>query len=428
VPIEIKFPAVAAGMTEGTLARWLKAEGDAVRQGEVIAEIETDKAIVELESPGTGTLGRILVKDGSNNVPVDATLGVILAAGEKPGDLASAGAPPANLPAAAVPVAAGKAGAAHAVAAPANISAGAGKAGAAHTAAPIVAAPPTASGPARIFASPLARRLASQHGLDLAQISGSGPHGRIIKRDIEAASLAAPRGAAAVVAAGGYEDIPHANIRRIIARRLTEAKQTIPHFYLTIDCRLDRLLALRAELNAVAEGAKLSVNDFVIRAAALALRKVPAANASWMEDAVRLYRDADIAVAVATPKGLVTPVVRQADSKSLSQISAEITALAARGREGRLKPEEYQGGGFTVSNLGRYGIREFAAIINPPQACILAVGAAEKRPVVQDNALAIATVMTCTLSVDHRAVDGALGAEFLAAFRQMIEEPHRMVL
>ena len=185
---------------------------------------------------------------------------------------------------------------------------------------------------------------------------------------------------------------------------------------------------MRAELNAVAEGAKLSVNDFVIRAAALALRKMPAANVSWMEDAVRIYRDADIAVAVATPKGLVTPVVRQADSKSLSQISAEITALAARGREGRLKPEEYQGGGFTVSNLGRYGIREFAAIINPPQACILAVGAAEKRPVVQDNALAIATVMTCTLSVDHRAVDGALGAEFLAAFRQMIEEPHRMVL
>ncbi len=427
MPIEIKFPAVAAGMTEGTLARWLKAEGDAVRQGEAIAEIETDKAIVELESPGTGTLVRILVKDGSNNVPVDATLGVILAAGEKSGDLPSAGAAPAILPAAAPPAVAGKTGVAHAVAAPANISVGAGKAGATYAAATQVATPPAASGTSRIFASPLARRLASQHGLDLAQIPGSGPHGRIIKRDIEA-SVAAPRGADAAVAAGGYEDIPHSNIRRIIARRLTEAKQTIPHFYLTIDCRLDRLLALRAELNAVTEGAKLSVNDFVIRAAALALRKVPAANAAWMEDVVRLYRDADIAVAVATPKGLVTPVLRQADRKSVSQISAEIRTLAARGRKGRLLPEEYQGGSFSISNLGMYGIREFAAIINPPQASILAVGAAEKRPVVHDDALAIATVMTCTLSVDHRAVDGALGAEFLAAFRQMIEEPHRLVL
>ena len=429
MPIEIKFPAVAAGMTEGTLARWLKAEGDAVTQGEPIAEIETDKAIVELESPVTGTLGRILVKDGSNNVPVDATLGVILAAGEKPGDLPTVAAAPVG------PAAAGKAGvastAAASVAAPVTPAVAAGKAGAARAVAPPAATPPASSGAARIFASPLARRLASQHGLEIAKISGSGPRGRIIKRDIEA-SVADPRGAGAAVAAAGagpaYEDIPHSNVRRIIARRLTEAKQAIPHFYLTIDCRLDRLLALRAELNAVAEGAKLSVNDFVIRAAALALRKVPGANASWMEDAVRLYRDADIAVAVATPKGLVTPVVRQADSKSLSQISAEIRALAARGREGRLLPEEYQGGGFTVSNLGRYGIREFAAIINAPQACILAVGAAEKRPVVHDNAIAIATVMTCTLSVDHRAVDGALGAEFLAAFRQMLEEPHRLVL
>ena len=450
MPIDIKFPAVAAGMTEGTLARWLKAEGDAVRQGEPIAEIETDKAIVELEAPGTGTLSRILVRDGSNNVPVDATLGVILVAGEKLGDMPSAGAAPAKLPAAAVSAAAGKADAAHAVAAPANISAAAvpvgaapvtpaaaaGKATSARAAAALGAAPaassgaalPAASDASRIFASPLARRLASQHGLDIAQIPGSGPHGRIIKRDIES-SLAAPR-SAAVAATGGYEDIPHSNVRRIIARRLTEAKQNIPHFYLTIDCRLDRLLALRAELNAVAEGegAKLSVNDFVIRAAALALRKVPAANASWMDDAVRLYRDADISVAVATPRGLVTPVLRQADRKSLSQISAEIRVLAQRGREGRLLPEEYQGGGFSISNLGMYGIREFAAIINPPQACILAVGAAEKRAVVQDGALAIATVMTCTLSVDHRAVDGALGAGFLAAFRQMIEEPHRLVL
>jgi len=428
VPIEIKFPAVAAGMTEGTLARWLKAEGDAVRQGEPIAEIETDKAIVELEAPGTGTLGRILVKDGSNNVPVDATLGVILAAGEKLGDLPSAGAVPAKPPSAGAAPANISASAGPAGAAPVTPAVAAGKAASARAAATTVASPAAASGAARIFASPLARRLASQHGLDLAQIPGSGPHGRIIKRDIEG-SLAAPRGAA-VAAAGGYEDIPHSNVRRIIARRLTEAKQTIPHFYLTIDCRLDRLLALRAELNAVAEGegSKLSVNDFVIRAAALALRKVPRANASWMDDAVRLYRDADISVAVATPKGLVTPVLRQADRKSLSQISAEIKVLAQRGREGRLLPDEYQGGGFSISNLGMYGIREFAAIINPPQACILAVGAAEKRPVVHDDALAIAIVMTCTLSVDHRAVDGALGAEFLAAFRQMIEEPHRLVL
>ena len=354
---------------------------------------------------------------------------MILAAGEKSGDLATAGAAPVD-PRAAT----GKAGvastAAASVAAPVTPAAAAGKVTAARAVAPPAAAPHASSGATRIFASPLARRLASQHGLDLAQIPGSGPHGRIIKRDIDA-SVAAPRGAgAAVAAAGGFQDIPHSNVRRIIARRLTEAKQHIPHFYLTINCRLDRLLALRAELNAVAEGegARLSVNDFVIRAAALALRKVPAANASWMDDAVRLYRGADISVAVATPRGLVTPVLRQADRKSLSQISAEIRVLAQRGREGRLLPEEYQGGGFSISNLGMYGIREFAAIINPPQACILAVGAAEKRPVVQDDALAIATVMTCTLSVDHRAVDGALGAGFLAAFRQMIEEPHRLVL
>jgi pyruvate dehydrogenase E2 component (dihydrolipoamide acetyltransferase) len=250
-----------------------------------------------------------------------------------------------------------------------------------------------------------------------------------VRIDVEAAIQAARTTAAATAAAtpaggsGGYTEIPHSNTRRIIAQRLTEAKQQVPHFYLTIDCRIDRLLALRAEANAALDDAKLSVNDFIVRAVALALKRVPAANASWGDTAIRLWHDVDVSVAVATPAGLITPVVRGADRKTVGAISAEIKALAGRAREGRLKPQEYQGGGFTISNLGMHGIREFAAIINPPQACILAVGAGEQRPVVVDGALAVATVMTCTLSVDHRVVDGAVGAEFLAVFKKLIEQP-----
>ncbi|HXD42683.1 MAG TPA: pyruvate dehydrogenase complex dihydrolipoamide acetyltransferase [Ramlibacter sp.] len=401
---EIKLPALAPSMTEGNVARWTKQEGEAVSAGEVIAEIETDKAVVELESPAAGVLGRIVVPAGTNGVKVDTVIGWIVRAGEA---VPSAGIPAAVASMPASPIAA---------AAPAP-SAPASEAAAAH---------PTGG---RIFASPLARRLSEQAGVSLEDLRGSGPHGRIVRIDVEAAIQAARTTAAATAAAtpaggsGGYTEIPHSNTRRIIAQRLTEAKQQVPHFYLTIDCRIDRLLALRAEANAALDDAKLSVNDFIVRAVALALKRVPAANASWGDSAIRLWHDVDVAVAVATPAGLITPVVRGADRKTVGSISAEIKALAGRAREGRLMPQEYQGGGFTISNLGMHGIREFAAIINPPQACILAVGAGEQRPVVVDGALAVATVMTCTLSVDHRVVDGAVGAEFLAVFKKLVEHP-----
>lgn len=292
----------------------------------------------------------------------------------------------------------------------------------------------------RLFASPLARRLAAAAGIDLATLTGSGPHGRIVKADVEAAKAAprpapvaapsAPVPAAPVPAAPttGYTDLPLSPMRRTIARRLTEAKATIPHFYLTIDIEMDAVLGLREQLNTRLAPDKLSVNDFILRGVALGLRAVPEANAAWAETAIRRFTDIDIAVAVATPEGLITPIVRQADRKGLGEISAEVKALAARAKDGGLKPEEYQGGGFTISNLGMYGVREFAAIINPPQACILAVGAAEPRPIVKDGALAVATVMSVTLSVDHRTVDGATGARFLAAVKGLLEDPLRMML
>ncbi|EPY02293.1 2-oxo acid dehydrogenase subunit E2 [Magnetospirillum fulvum] len=292
----------------------------------------------------------------------------------------------------------------------------------------------------RLFASPLARRLAAAAGIDLATLTGSGPHGRIVKADVEAAKAAprpapvaapsAPVPAAPVPAAPttGYTDLPLSPMRRTIARRLTEAKATIPHFYLTIDIEMDAILSLREQLNTRLAPDKLSVNDFILRGVALGLRAVPEANAAWAETAIRRFTDIDIAVAVATPEGLITPIVRQADRKGLGELSAEVKALAARARDGGLKPEEYQGGGFTISNLGMYGVREFAAIINPPQACILAVGAAEPRPIVKDGALAVATVMSVTLSVDHRTVDGATGARFLAAVKGLLEDPLRMML
>ena len=291
-----------------------------------------------------------------------------------------------------------------------------------------------------MFASPLARRMAQQAGLDLARVNGSGPHGRIVKADIDAAlargapAAAKPTPAATPAAAPpafglpAFTEQPHSMMRKVIARRLVESKREAPHFYLTIDCNLDRLLLLRQEINAKREKDKISVNDLVIKASALALKRVPAANASWTETAVRLYQAADVSVAVATPGGLITPIIRSAASKSLSTISAEMKDLAARARENKLKPEEYQGGTFSVSNLGMFGIREFAAVINPPQGAILAVGAGEQRPIVKDNALAIATMMSCTLSVDHRVVDGAIGAEFLAAFKKLVEDPLSMLI
>ncbi len=455
MPIEILMPALSPTMTEGNLARWLKHEGDEVSAGDVIAEIETDKATMEVEAIDEGKLARIVVAEGTEGVPVNAVIGLLLSEDEdasalegfqlgeggaaprpvaqaeraQPADQSQAGARPAQTEAAAQPAARKPA---------ARAGNGAERRG-------------------RIFASPLARRMAEQAGIDLGRLQGSGPHGRIIKVDIERAiKEGAPARAEAVVAsvpARGkgrspqdtsaallprrrsrprFTEQPLSNMRKVIARRLTEAKQTIPHFYLSMDCELDALLKLRQELNGRA-GAdyKLSVNDFVIKAAALALRKVPKANASFGGDRIYYYRDVDIGVAVAIPDGLVTPVIRNADQKGLVAISSEMRDLSARARDPggmKLKPEEYQGGSLSISNLGMYGVREFQAVINPPQASILAVGAGELRPVVKDGALASATVMTVTLSIDHRALDGALGAEFLQAFKAYVEDPLAMLL
>ncbi len=436
MPTNILMPALSPTMIEGTLAKWHVKEGDEVTSGDVIAEIETDKATMEVEAVDEGTVGKLLVAEGAEGVPVNQVIAVLLEEGEDAGAIevsATAAPPPAVAP-------------------PPAKQEPAAEAPAAAVPAPAPPAPAPRVDGARVFASPLARRMAAQAGLDIARIDGSGPHGRVVKRDIEAALTGAPRAVAAAPAAAPaavsmpagpgakqladllgmtYRLEPASKMRKTIARRLTEAKQTVPHFYLTVDCEIDALLDLRKQLNA--RGAetgdyKLSVNDFVIRAVALALRQVPAANASWDEAGLLYYEKADISVAVATPNGLITPVVRDAGAKGLAAISSEMKDLAARARDGKLKPEEYQGGGFSVSNLGMYGIKDFAAIINPPQGCILAVGAGEQRPVVKDGALAVATVMSCTLSVDHRVVDGAIGAQFLAAFKRLIEDPLTMLL
>jgi pyruvate dehydrogenase E2 component (dihydrolipoamide acetyltransferase) len=472
MPIEIRMPALSPTMTEGNVARWLKKEGDQVAPGDVIAEIETDKATMEVEAVDEGTLGKIVIGDGTEGVPVNTVIGVLLEEGEdaaaledfKPSD--GGGAAPAQPEAKAE-------GRAEAKAPPAS-EARPGEPGGRPAdqavkpeAKKAPAEPKAGNGAARgerIFASPLAKRMAKQAGIDLAMLEGSGPHGRIVKADVERAIQAGvperarpvpekarpaearpaearrPTEAPGVVPpvpplappAEPHEEIKLSNMRKVIARRLTEAKQTIPHYYLMIDCELDALLKLRAELNA-RPGAdyKLSVNDFLIKALALALRKVPAANRAWGGDKLYQYQDVDIGVAVAIPDGLVTPLIRKADQKGLATISKEMRDLSGRARDPggmKLKPEEYQGGSFSISNLGMYGIREFAAVINPPQAGILAVGAGEQRPVVKDGALATATMMTATLSADHRLVDGATGAELLAAFKRYVEEPLAMLL
>nr|WP_225596933.1 pyruvate dehydrogenase complex dihydrolipoamide acetyltransferase [Achromobacter sp. ACM04] len=412
----IKLPSVAADTSGGTLHQWLKKEGDTVAVGDALAEIETEKAIVEINAEQAGVLGRIVVQAGAASVPVNTVIGVLLAQGE---DASAIDRALAEAGAAAQPAAAPTAEPTPAAAVPAT--AAASQAAAAASNAPIPGG--------RLFASPLARRLAAQWHVDLLGVTGTGPHGRIVRRDVEAARDRAPA-AAAVPLAGrpAARRVPHTGMRRAIARRLTESKQNVPHFYLTVDCRMDALLALRAQANQ-GGAVKLSVNDFIVRAAALALREVPEVNASWHEDAVEYHAGADISVAVATDGGLVTPIVRDADVKSLSAIAGEIVELAGRAKINRLKPEEFTGGSLTVSNLGMYGISQFAAIINPPQAAILAVGAAEKRPVVDsDGQLAAATVMTVTLSADHRVVDGAVGARWLAAFRTLIENPVRILL
>jgi pyruvate dehydrogenase E2 component (dihydrolipoamide acetyltransferase) len=447
MPIKILMPALSPTMTEGNLAKWVKSEGDAVKAGDVIAEIETDKATMEVEAVEEGTLGKILVPAGTEGVKVNETIALLLEEGEDKSALegASEEAPPAK------PNGEAKAQAEEAKQpdAPASPQSG----GVAREAMAQAEKPPAEAGE-RVFASPLARRMAQQAGLDLKTLKGSGPHGRIVKADIEAA-MKGPRPAAAPaaepkaaptaaapappapaaapalgpIAGAAYEEIPLNNMRKVIARRLTEAKRDIPHFYLTLDCELDALLAMRAQLNA-REGAdyKLSVNDFVIKAVAIGMRKVPGVNASWGGDKVYQYKDIDVSVAVAIEGGLITPIVRKADQKGLSTISNEMKDLAKRAKEGKLKPEEFQGGGFSVSNLGMFGIKDFSAVINPPQSCILAVGAGEKRPVVKGEELKVATVMSVTLSVDHRVVDGALGAQFLQEFKKLVEDPLALLL
>jgi pyruvate dehydrogenase E2 component (dihydrolipoamide acetyltransferase) len=466
MPINILMPALSPTMEKGNLAKWLKKEGETIKAGDVIAEIETDKATMEVEAADEGVLAKIVVPEGTADVPVNQLIAVLAGEGE---DVTTAAAqagrsaPPAQP---APPSTASNKAAAAEVSPSTPASSGNGhEATTQATAAPqpaLEAAAPSAArtnghGTQRVFSSPLARRLAKEAGVDIGRVQGSGPHGRVIARDIEAAragrGLRAPAAEPAAVpsppraarpptedkiralfAEGSYEVVPHDNMRKIIAQRMVEATSTIPHFYLTLDCNLDKLLAARGEINASAprdgEGKpayKLSVNDFVVKALALALQKIPDANVTWTEGALLKHRHSDVGVAVAIPAGLITPVVRQAETKSLSVISREMKDFATRARVRRLKPEEYTGGTTAVSNLGMYGIKQFTAVINPPHATILAVGAGEARALVKNGAVSVATQMTVTLSCDHRAVDGALGAELISAFKSLIEQPVMML-
>ncbi|MCB1364441.1 MAG: pyruvate dehydrogenase complex dihydrolipoamide acetyltransferase [Rhodobacteraceae bacterium] len=435
MPTEILMPALSPTMEEGTLARWLVKEGDSVSSGDLLAEIETDKATMEFEAVDEGIVGRILVADGTEGVKVNTPIAVLLEEGEDAGDIASGASAGAAEPA------------------PEAKSANGAGAPAAPAAARDLAAPKSAKGE-RIFASPLARRIAADRGLDLAKISGTGPHGRIVRADVEGAGAgAAPAGqpdvagtaapAPASAPAGpsadtvakmyegrAYQEVKLDGMRKVIAARLTEAKQQIPHFYLRRDIGLDALLKFRGQLNRQLEGrgVKLSVNDFIIKACALALQTVPDANAVWAGDRILKLTPSDVAVAVAIEGGLFTPVLKDAEMKSLSALSAEMRDLAARARERKLAPQEYQGGSFAISNLGMFGIDNFDAVINPPHGAILAVGAGVKKPVVgEDGELAVATVMSVTLSVDHRVIDGALGAELLQAIKDNLENPMVML-
>ena len=448
MPINILMPALSPTMEKGNLAKWLKKEGDKVKAGDILAEIETDKATMEYEAIDEGVIAKILVPEGTTDIAVNQPIAVLAAEGEDV-KAAAAGAPAAKPGTPSAPAPAVKPAAATPTPPPLPPQS-------VPKPAPPAAPALATNGHGRIFASPLARRLAKTAGVDVARIAGTGPHGRVIARDVEAAksggaALRAPAPAPAVPAItpvqapsddkiralfepGSYEVVPHDNIRKIIAQRLVLAKQTIPHFYLTISCTIDKLLSAREDINVTAPtGAdgkpawKLSVNDFVIKALALALIKVPEANVTWTETGMLKHKRADIGVAVAIPGGLITPVIRKAETKSLTAISREMKDYAARARARKLKPEEYQGGSTAISNLGMYGIEEFAAVINPPHATILAVGAGEQRAVVRDGKLAIATQMKVTLSTDHRAVDGALGAELIGAFKIYIESPTAML-
>ncbi|WP_422057107.1 pyruvate dehydrogenase complex dihydrolipoamide acetyltransferase [Sphingomonas sp.] len=420
--IEIKMPALSPTMEEGTLAKWLVKEGDTVKAGDLMAEIETDKATMEFEAVDEGVIAKIVVAEGTDGVKVGTVIAVLAGEGE---DAGSVSAPKAESP---------KAEAPKAEAAPAPVAAPA----------PAPAAAPKADGD-RIKASPLARRIAAEKGVDLSGVRGSGPNGRIVKADVadakpgaapapKAAEAPAATAASAPAAAPALvwydESIPHeveklSNIRKTIARRLTEAKQTIPHIYLTVDIQLDALLKLRGQLNKSLEarGVKLSVNDMLIKALAVALTQVPKCNVTFAGDQLVKYSRADISVAVSTPTGLITPIIRDAANIGLASISTQMKALADRAKEGKLQPHEYQGGTASISNMGMFGIKQFDAVINPPQAMILAVGAGEKRPYIVDDALGVATVMSATGSFDHRAVDGADGAELMKVFKALVESP-----
>src|SRR5499427_5897440 len=423
--INILMPALSPTMTEGKLAKWHVKVGDTVKAGQVICEIETYKATMEVEAVDEGKIGQIVVPEGAEGVKVNAVIAILLEEGET------------ALPAGAAPAP---------ISAPKPAAAPAPKATAPAPASPTPAPPPPkpAAAPSggRIFASPLAKRIAAETGIDLSRLKGSGPNGRIVKADVEQAKpTAAPAAAPApkvapapsaqlVFVAPGDTRVPHTSIRKVIARRMLESKQTVPHFYLTVDLEIDALLAARQAINDVARkmGAKVSVNDMVIKACAKALRDHPECNASWTEEEMIQYGAVDISVAVATERGLITPIVRNADMKGVAQISIEMKDLAARAKEGKLKLNEFQGGGFTISNLGMFGIQNFAAIINPPQAMILAVGVGEERVVARKGQMVVRNMMSCTLAVDHRVVDGAMGAQFLQTLRSYVEQPAAMLV
>jgi pyruvate dehydrogenase E2 component (dihydrolipoamide acetyltransferase) len=448
MPINILMPALSPTMEKGNLAKWLKKEGDKVKSGDVIAEIETDKATMEVEAVDEGTIAKIVVPEGTQDVAVNDVIAVLAGDGE---DVKAAGAGAATAPPKAAPAA--EAPAAKAATAPAPAAKAAPVAAAAP--APQAAAALQANGHARIFSSPLARRLAKEAGIELTRINGSGPHGRVIARDVEEAKsgkglkapAAAPSAGPAIAPSmsdkqvlalfepGSYEVIPHDGMRRTIAQRLTASIQTVPHFYLTMDCDIGKLLAAREEINAAAPKDKekkplykLSVNDFAIKALAVALQRIPNCNVSWTDGGMLKHQHSDVGVAVAMPGGLITPIIRKAETKSLSTISGEMKDFAARARARKLKPEEYQGGTTAVSNLGMYGINHFTAVINPPHATILAVGTSEERAVVRNGKIEVAHMMSVTLSCDHRAIDGALGAELIGAFKMLIENPVMMMV
>ena len=463
MPINILMPALSPTMEKGNLAKWLKKEGDTIKSGDIIVEIETDKATMEVEAVDEGTLAKILVPEGTQDVPVNQPIAVLAADGEDvkaagAGASSGKGAAPSfeTQPSAAPQDEAGKTQPPKSNPRPEEAASSAAVSkDVAKTSQPATDAAPASHDANRTFASPLARRIAKESGIDVSQVKGSGPHGRVVKADIEAAKAGggAKAAPAATIAAdpalapgmndaqvlklfepGSFEIVPHDNIRKIIAKRLVEAKQTIPHFYLTIDTEIDALLALRTALNDAApkdkDGKpawKVSVNDMVIKALALALQRVPDANVTWTEGGMLRHKRSDVGVAVSIPGGLITPVVRKAEEKRISQIAIEMKDYAARARARKLAPHEYQGGTSAVSNLGMFGIKDFAAVINPPHATILAVGAGIETPVVRDGKVEIRTIMTCTLSTDHRAVDGALGAQFINAFKELIEKPAAML-